>query len=324
VETIGSRFGGIPRALPALSLPPLTWDAAQALLVPTVTLALLGAVESLLCARVGDQATALPRHDPNQELMAQGIANMAVPLVGGIPATGTIARTMTNVRAGAVSPVAGMVHALTLLVVVMLAAPLADRVPLPALAAILLHVAWNMGEWSAFSRAALRRHSADHRWVLLGTFVLTVVFDLSVAVQAGLVAACVFFLWRMATLFSATPWPERAAPQGVGVVRLEDALFFGAVGRIEALAEPSPGAPGAPAATRALVLDADRLFWMDASGLDALVQLQRDLQRQGRELWLTGLRGQPADKMQRAGLAEGLGGARLAPDLGSALAALAA
>ncbi|UUX95439.1 SulP family inorganic anion transporter [Aquabacterium sp. J223] len=322
VDTIGSRFGGIPRALPALELPAFSWASAQALVVPTVTLALLGAVESLLCARVADQASGLPRHDPNQELMAQGIANVAAPLFGGIPATGTIARTLTNARAGATSPIAGMVHALTLLAVVLLAAPLADRVPLPALAAILLHVAWNMGEWRTLSRRHLRRHGADYRWVLLGTFVLTVVFDLTVAVQAGLVAACAFFLWRMATLFTATPWPDRA-PDGVGVVRLEGALFFGAVGRIEALADPS-AAPGAPAGTRALVLDADRLFWMDASGLDALVQLQRDLQRQGRELWLTGLRGQPADKVQRAGLTEGLGGARLAPDVGSALAALAA
>lgn len=152
VETIGSRFGGIPQSLPALELPPFSWDSAKQLLIPTLTIALLGAVESLLCARIADNLTELPKHDPNQELMAQGIANMVVPIFGGIPATGTIARTVTSIRAGARSPVSGIVHAITLLVIVLVAAPLAVYVPLAVLAGILVFVAWNMGEWHEFVR----------------------------------------------------------------------------------------------------------------------------------------------------------------------------
>jgi len=171
VETIGSKFGGIPQSLPQLQLPAFSWESAKQLLIPTLTIALLGAIESLLCARVADNLTDLPRHDPNQELMAQGIANLVVPIFGGIPATGTIARTMTNVRAGATSPVAGIVHALTLLIVVLAAAPLALHVPLAALAGILLFIAWNMGEWREFVR--LRRFSLPYRTILLGTFFIT-------------------------------------------------------------------------------------------------------------------------------------------------------
>jgi SulP family sulfate permease len=155
VETIGTRFGGIPQALPSFALPDFSWATVKQLVIPTLTIAMLGAIESLLCARVADNMTTLPRHDPNQELMAQGIANFVTPLFGGIPATGTIARTVTNVRAGGTSPVAGMVHALALLAIVLLAAPLALHVPLAALAGILLFVAWNMGEWREFAR--LRR-----------------------------------------------------------------------------------------------------------------------------------------------------------------------
>ena len=168
VETIGSRFGGIPQSLPAFALPELSWTTAKQLLIPTLTIAMLGAIESLLCARVADNATEFPRHDPNQELMAQGAANIVVPFFGGIPATGTIARTITNVRAVR-PPIAGIVHALTLLAVVLLAAPLAVHVPLAALAGILMFVAWNMGEWHEFAR--LRRFSPQYRTILVGTFV---------------------------------------------------------------------------------------------------------------------------------------------------------
>ncbi len=147
VETIGTRFGGIPRTLPAFVWPDFDWASVQRLFVPTVTIALLGAVESLLCARVADgMSTMHRRHDPNQELMAQGIANIVTPFFGGIPATGTIARTVTNLRAGATSPVAGLVHSVTLLAIVLVAAPLAANVPLAVLAGVLLFVAWNMGE----------------------------------------------------------------------------------------------------------------------------------------------------------------------------------
>jgi len=179
VESIGTRLGGIPQGLPAFALPAFEWSIAKQLVAPTVTIALLGAIESLLCARVADNLID-DRHDPNQELMAQGLANFLAPLFGGIPATGTIARTVTNVKSGATSPVAGIVHAATLLVVILVAAPLASGIPLAALAAILLFVAWNMGEWREFAR--LRQFAYTYRTVLLATFFLTVVFDLTVAV----------------------------------------------------------------------------------------------------------------------------------------------
>jgi SulP family sulfate permease len=310
VETIGTRFGGIPQALPSLELPAFSWYSARQLLIPTLTIALLGAVESLLCARVADQLTTQPRHDPNQELMAQGIANMVVPVFGGLPATGTIARTVTNVRAGATSPVSGIVHALTLLVIVLAAAPLAASVPLPALAGILLFVAWNMGEWREFSREHLRRFTLGYRVILLGTFFFTVVFDLMVAVQLGLVMACVFFIWRMSLLFRAEPRP---GIPGVQVVQLRGALFFGAVGKIEALAGQVP--PG----TRALVLQMQRLIWIDASGVDALTHLYRRLQRDGIALWLCELDEEPLEMVTRTGFADLLGRDRIAPTLQDAL-----
>jgi SulP family sulfate permease len=199
VETIGTRFGGIPRGLPSFALPDFSWETVRLLVAPTITIALLGAVESLLCARVADQVSGLPRHDPNQELMAQGVANFVVPFFGGMPATGTIARTVTNVRSGATSPVSGLVHALTLVVIVLAAAPLAVHVPLAVLAGILLYVAWNMGEWREFAR--LRQASSHYRLIMLGTFLLTVVFDLTVALQVGLILACVLFVRRMSSLF---------------------------------------------------------------------------------------------------------------------------
>ncbi len=197
VETIGSRFGGIPQGLPAWHAPDFTLSGILALANPILTIAVLGAIESLLCARIADEASGLPPHDPNQELMAQGIANFATPFVGGMPATGTVARTMTNVRAGATSPVAGLSHALVLAVVVLAAAPLALRVPLSVLAGVLVFTAWNMGEWHEFVR--LRQLPATHGFLVVLTFVLTVVFDLTIALGAGLALAWGLSRWRIAT-----------------------------------------------------------------------------------------------------------------------------
>ena len=317
VETIGSRFGGIPQGLPALELPPFSWESAKQLVIPTLTLALLGAVESLLCARVADQIGSFPKHDPNQELMAQGIANMVVPVFGGIPATGTIARTVTNVRAGATSPVSGIVHAATLLLIVLVAAPLASSVPLAALAGILLFVAWNMGEWHQFSRTQLRRFTLGYRVILLGTFFLTVVFDLMVAVQLGMVTACVFFIWRMGSLFRADAEPAANVPTGVQVVALHGALFFGAVGKVESLADTLP------AGTRALVLRLDHVLWIDASGIDALTQLHRRLQRNSVSLWLCEAEPDTLLALRRTGFAALVGDAHIVADLPAALAAAA-
>ena len=173
-----------------------------------MTIALLGAVESLLCARVADgMSDRTARHDPNQELMAQGVANIVTPFFGGIPATGTIARTVTNLRAGATSPVAGIVHALTLLAIVLVAAPLAVHVPLAVLAGVLLFVAWNMGEWNAFRR--MSAFSVEQRVKLFSTFLLTVLVDLTVAMEVGLAVACLVFVYRMGALFRRRARPRR-------------------------------------------------------------------------------------------------------------------
>jgi SulP family sulfate permease len=315
VETIGSRFGGIPQTLPSFALPEFSWATVKLLLFPTLTIALLGAIESLLCARVADNMTELPRHDPNQELMAQGVANFVVPFFGGIPATGTIARTVTNVRAGGTSPIAGMVHALTLLLVVLLAAPLAMHIPLAALAGILLFVAWNMGEWREFSR--LRKFSLHYRVILLGTFFLTVIFDLTVAVEVGLLLACVFFIIRMSGLFRVQPLAaEQAAalPPGLQVFEMFGPLFFGAVGKVEALQhQVQPG-------SHTLVLDMHRLISLDTSGLDALEQLLRVLRRRQVRLMLARVNEQPLSLMHRAGFDLHLGTENIVPSVAAACA----
>ena len=310
VETIGSRFGGIPGSLPHFELPDFSWETAKQLLIPTITIAMLGAVESLLCARVADNLIDYPRHDSNQELMAQGVANFIVPFFGGIPATGTIARTVTNVRAGATSPIAGVVHALVILVVVLVAAPLAASVPLAVLAGVLLFVAWNMGEWNEFAR--LRNFSTQYRAILLGTFLLTVIFDLTVAVEVGLVMACVFFIYRMSTLFKVLPHDAttgHSLPSGVQVFELYGSLFFGAVGKIETL--PALVAPG----TRTLVLEMHRLVLIDTSGIDALQQLHRQLQRHAVTLVLASVNEQPRSLIRRSGLEAVIGPEHIVRDL---------
>ncbi|MEY3488217.1 MAG: hypothetical protein RL075_2222 [Pseudomonadota bacterium] len=292
VETIGSRFGGIPQTLPAFALPDFSWDTVRLLFAPTLTIALLGAIESLLCARVADQISGQPRHDPNQELMAQGLANLVLPFFGGMPATGTLARTVTNVRAGASSPVSGLVHALTLVLIVLVAAPLAVHVPLAVLAGILMYVAWNMGEWRELLN--LRQFSSHYRLLMLGTFFLTVVFDLTVALQVGLVLACVLFVRRMSTLFQVV---ETARDAQSASFKLYGSLFFGAVAKIDPILTVVENAP------QALVirLDAQQLQSLDHSGLDVLEQLHKAVALRGGRLVMTGLNAQPRETMARAG-----------------------
>ena len=312
VETIGSRFGGIPAALPAFTLPEFSWETVRYLLMPAITLALLGAIESLLCARVTDGLIG-ERHDPNQELMAQGIANFVAPLMGGMPATGTIARTITNVKSGATSPIAGIVHALVLLLVILVAAPLASSIPLATLAAILIFVAWNMGEWHAF--AHLRNLTVPYRFTLLSVFFLTVIFDLTVAVQLGIVAACVTFIVRIARLSRAdalAPPELKAAGTQVQVRRLSGALFFGSAPLVEALQDQLPA--------RALVLDFEHVMYLDSTGADALLALARTCQAQGVRLIASALATQPLDMARRCGLLP-LIKADLQPDLARAVAA---
>ena len=293
VETIGSRFGGIPQSLPTLALPDFSWTSVKQLVTPTLTIAALGAIESLLCARVADQLRPGAKHDPNQELMAQGAANFVVPFFGGMPVTGTIARTVTNIRAGAGSPVAGMVHALALALVVLLAAPLASHVPLAVLAGVLLFVAWNMGEWREFAR--LRQFSPHYRLMLLSTFLVTVVFDLTLAVELGLVLACLLFVRRQGSLFSAelVSRTERLLSY-----QLYGSLFFGAVTKIDPiLAEVESGPDQLDVS-----LDATRLVALDTTGVDALEQLVEALERRGGRLDILHLNEQPRDLLLRSGL----------------------
>ena len=292
VETIGSRFGGIPQGLPAFALPDFSWETVKQLVTPTLTIALLGAIESLLCARVADQLSDTPKHDPNQELMAQGVANFTVPFFGGMPATGTIARTVTNIRSGAVSPVAGIVHAATLAAVVLIAAPLAQHIPLAVLAGVLLFVAWNMGEWREFVR--LRQFSNHYRLMMVSTFLVTIVFDLTVAVELGLVLAVVLFVRRQSDIFRAEPV---AATEHQLTYRLYGSLFFGAVAKIDpivAAVEQSPQPVN-------VMLDASQLISLDTTGLDALEQLHKALDKRGGHLSMVGLNPQPRSLIERTG-----------------------
>ncbi len=312
VETIGSRFGAIPQTLPAFAFPAFSWQQVQYLFAPALTLALLGAIESLLCARVADSMTE-ERHDPNQELMAQGIANFTTPLFGGFCATGTIARTVTNIRAGAKTPVAGMIHALVLLLIILVAAPLAQHIPLSALAAILMFVAYNMGEWHEFLR--LKHFSNNYRAILLSTFFLTVTIDLTVAVEVGLVLACLFFIVRVSRLTRIDQMePAQLHQMGfddsnVEVFRLSGSLFFGAVSKMEPLLDPQRSVK------QWTILDMSNLLNIDTTGLDAIESLYVMLAKRGTELLLVGALDQPLSLIKRSGLATKVGRENIVDDI---------
>ena len=288
VATIGSRFGGIPSGLPAMNWPVMSLAQFQAVLLPSVTLAVLGAISSLMCARASDQMID-DRHDPNQELMAQGLANMVMPFVGGMPATGALARTVTNVKNGATSPVAGMVHALGLLLIVWLAAPLVSHIPLGVLSALLLFIAWNMGNWRAFTQ--LSQFRWPYRFTMLAVFVLTVLVDLSTGMAVGLAAACLTFIYRISSLTNRQLLHRTANTQ---VWALNGALFFGAVALLELIVNDLPD--------HTLVLDTQGLIYVDSSGADALRNLLLTCEQQQIQLMLCGLNPQPLDILQRTGL----------------------
>ena len=313
IETIGSKFGGIPSELPSFAWPEFSLANLQHLSMPIFTLTLLGAIESLLCARIADGLIG-DRHNPNQELMAQGVANFVTPFFGGMPATGTIARTVTNVKSGGRSPVAGIVHALVLLGVVWVAAPLANHVPLATLAAILMFVAWNMGEWHAFTD--LKQFRAPYRITLLEVFLLTVMVDLTVAVQFGMFAACITFIYRISSLSRVeevkdTEFPSLLNQQGqVRAYRFYGALFFGAVKMVEAIEDELP--------QKAVVLDLKNLIYIDSSGADALVALAHVCQKKHVKLMVCGLNHQPLDIAKRTGLLN-LVGNNVWPDWACAL-----
>ena len=324
VRTIGSAFGGIPQALPTLHLPQLAVSDLLTLIGPAFTIAMLGAIESLLSAVVAD-GMAGTRHDSNQELVGQGIANIVAPLFGGIAATGAIARTATNIRNGGTGPLAGMVHAATLVLVVLFLAPLAVNVPLAALAAILFVVAWNMSEAKHFVRMARRAPRADVL-ILLVTFSLTVFADLVVAVNIGVILATLHFLRRMATSVEVRQATEQelglefahlgfvSLPPGVLVYTVEGPFFFGAVENFErALA-------GTHTDPSVLII---RLRWvpfMDITGLQTLDEVIRDLHQRRVRVMLVGANARVQAKLERAGIVDLIGAENRFARLDEALA----
>ncbi|MGE0387221.1 MAG: SulP family inorganic anion transporter [Gammaproteobacteria bacterium] len=325
VHTIGSAFGGIPAGLPSIQLPAVTLPQIIELIGPAFTIAMLGAIESLLSAVVAD-GMAGTRHDSNQELIGQGLANIAAPFFGGFAATGAIARTATNVRNGGTGPLAGIVHTATLVLIVLLLAPLAVHVPLAALAAILFVVAWNMSEARHFLKMARRAPPADVG-ILLVTFTLTVFADLVVAVNIGVILATLQFMRRMATSVEVRQATEQELaqefvhhgmtrlPPGVLVFAVEGPFFFGAVENFErALA-------GTHTDPRVLII---RLRWVpfiDITGLQTLEEVIVDLHRRGVRVMLTGANERVHAKLLRAGVLGLVGPENYFREFGLALAA---
>lgn len=311
VETIGSKFGGIAQELPSPHVPSLSWENIRHLFQPATTIALLAAIESLLCAVVADGMVD-DRHDSNQELMAQGLANIVAPIFGGIAATGAIARTATNVKCGARTPVAGMIHAVTLLVIILAAAPLAKFIPLATLSAVLVNVAMNMGEWHNFHR--LRKWPRSDAAVFLTAFGLTVVVDLTVAVEIGMVLAAVLFIKRVSETTQITAVDEttetegsqhsivgKQIPKGVMVYRIFGSFFFGAADKLETALKRNGQEPDV------LILRMRKVLAMDATGLNALEDLYERLHRRGKHVILSGPHTQPLFMMDKAGFLDRLG-----------------
>ncbi len=323
VETIGSRFGGIPQGFPPLRVPDFDGANILPLLPAAFTVALLAAVESLLSAVVADGMTG-DRHKPNVELVAQGVANIASPLFGGIPATGAIARTATNIRSGARTPVAGMVHALTLLTILLVAAPLARYVPLATLAAVLFVVAYNMGEWREIP--GILRLSKTDVSVWLTTFALTVLADLTVAVGVGMALAALLYIGRVtATTTVALVTPEyleegrahvlqgKDIPENVTILRIHGPFLFGTTDKLdEATSDLSQF-------KEIVIVRLRNMTALDATGLHALEEFAERLRRTGRTLLLCGARDQPARLIGRSAFLQRVGAENVLPHVQAAL-----
>jgi len=324
VETIGSRFGGIPNGLPHFALPQFHYDTARQLLSPALTVAMLGAIESLMSAVVSDKMSH-DKHNPNVELIAQGVANILSPLVGGLPATGAIARTATNVRAGAKTPVAGMIHALTLLAIVMFAAPLVKNVPLAALAAILLMVAYNMGDWEEIPEI-LKLSAADIAiWLL--TLTLTVVTDLTFAVEFGMILAALTFIRKVSRTTTVTRVTRdyvadstvhilqgKDIPDYAVVYRVHGPFLFGATDKFADILEDLDRLPPM------VILRLRNMTAIDATGLGAIRELADRIHSSGRQLLLCGAREQPAQLMKQAEFERHVGAANICASITDALA----
>jgi len=326
VATVGSRFGlnGVPSGLPPFTLPLVTLDRIRGLLAPAITIALLGAIESMLSAVVSD-GLINDRHDSNTELIAQGIANLVCPFFCGLPATGAIARTSANVRAGGTTPVAGMVHSATLLIIVLVFSRYAQFVPMAAIAAVLVMVALRMGEWHEVRR--LHQMPVSDAAVLVTTMLLTVIFDLVIAVEVGMVLAAFLFIRRIAettevslvTTDDELETPEQMArgkeiPEGVLVYRIFGPFFFGAAEKMEDALERVGMMP------RVLILRLQLVTAMDATALNALESIVERMHAGGGVVILSGTHRQPLQMLAKAGFIEKIGRANIRAHFDDALA----
>ena len=324
VSTIGSRFGGIPKGLPHFAIPQFNYDTAHALLPAALTVAMLGAIESLMSAVVSDKMSR-DKHNPNVELIAQGIANIVSPLVGGLPATGAIARTATNVRAGAKTPIAGIIHALTLLAIIMFAAPLVKNVPLAALAAILMIVAYNMGDWEEIPEI-LKLSAADIA-IWLVTLTLTVVTDLTFAVEFGMILAALTFIRKVSRTTTVTRVTRdyvadssihvlqgKDIPDYAVVYRVHGPFLFGATDKFADILEELDTLPPI------VILRLRNMTAIDATGLGAIRELADRVHRSGRQLLLCGAREQPLQLMKQAEFERHVGAENICPSITDAIA----
>ena len=323
VETIGTRFGGIPSGLPHLKIPQFHLDLMRPLVPPAITVAMLGAIESLMSAVVSDRMSG-GKHNPNVELVAQGIANIFSPLFGGLPATGAIARTATNIRSGAKTPVAGMVHALTLLAIVVWAAPLARFIPLSVLAAILLVVSYNMGEWREIPELLRLTKLEIATWLI--TFALTVFADLTVAVEVGMILAAFVFIRKVtATTTVAEVTDEylreghahilqhKEIPPYVTIFRIHGPFLFGATDKIDQITLRLPELPPI------VILRLRNMTAIDATGLQALETLADAVHASGRGLILCGAREQPSRLMHQTEFEQHVGSGNICASIAEAL-----
>ena len=321
IQTLGTVFGEMPRSLPMPHWPSLPFDEWRALLPAALTIAVLGSIESLLSAVVSDGMID-DRHDSNQELMGQGIANIAVGIFSGMPTTGVIARTATNVRCGAQTPVAGIIHSLTLLAILLVAAPLAKDIPLAALSAVLVVVSLRMGEWHQFAR--LKRWPRSDVLVFLCAFGLTVAVDLPTAVGASLILASALLVKRLSEATQVNDEVAQASlpgqtvadkkiPEGVMVFRIFGAFFFGAADKLETSLRRAGQLP------EVLILRMRDVLALDATGLDALEDLMEKLRIDKKDLILCGPHSQPLFALTRAGFIDRLGMDNICGDIDSSL-----
>lgn len=323
VETIGTRFGGIPSGLPHIEIPKFRPELIHGLLGPALTVAMLGAIESLMSAVVSDRMSN-DRHNPNVELIGQGIANVVSPIFGGLPATGAIARTATNIRAGAQSPVAGMIHAATLLCVLLFAAPLARFIPLCVLAGILMMVSYNMGEWREIPQLLKLTKTDISVWLV--TLALTVFADLTVAVEAGMILAALLFISRVASTTTVSQVTEdyiedgrvhilqdKDIPYYATIFRIHGPFLFGATDKINAITENIHKLPPV------VILRLRNMTALDATGLFAIEELARELHKSKRTLILCGAREQPARLIHQAEFEDVIGPENICENVQEAL-----